>query len=99
MLAGITKTAELALSPPEAKSLAEAVANVSRHYDVSVSAKALDWSNLVMALGMVYGTRLIAIRTNRRAARARSVQQPEPMQATNAAPAFDMSAMNGEINQ
>lgn len=82
MLAGMTRTPEFALDQKEAKSVAEALANVSRHYDVSVSAKALDWTNLIMALGMVYGTRVFAIRNrrmNERAERAKPVG-PAPME-------------------
>jgi hypothetical protein len=86
MLAGITKTEELMLDHSEAKSLAEATANVARHYDVSVSAKALDWSNLVMALGMVYGTRLVAIRARRGA--ERRAGRVSPMNSGEAADPF-----------
>lgn len=85
MLAGMTRVQEIALSPDEAKSLAQATANVARHYDVSVSAKALDWTNLIMALGMVYGTRVVAMRNRARSAkanRAKPVNEPRPMEVT-----------------
>lgn len=69
MLAGLTKAHELALEPSEAKSLAQGIANVASHYDVQTSTKALDWTNLIMVCGMIYGTRIVAIRERRRNAR------------------------------
>jgi hypothetical protein len=71
MLAGITQTAELALDPTEAADLSKAIAAVGRHYDMTLPAKTLDWTNLMMVAGAVYGPRLIVILNNRRSARAR----------------------------
>lgn len=79
ILASFTKTPELALDKEEAKQVATAVANVSRHYDVQASEKAMDWTNLFMALGMVYGTRLYAIRAKRSQIAA---SKPTPVKPT-----------------
>lgn len=61
MFAGFAKTPELAIDPAEAKTLAEATANVARHYNVAISEKTQDWANFLMALGAIYGTRFVAI--------------------------------------
>lgn len=77
MLAGITRTDELALSSDEAESLAGALATVNQFYQVEVAEKTLAWINLAQVAGMIYGTRLVAIRQRRRAERADRVQQPD----------------------
>ena len=56
------KYPELLLDQAEAKSLAEAIANVERHYSFGLSEKSADWGNLMLALGTVYGTRAMAIK-------------------------------------
>ena len=61
LLAAIAKTPELALDETEAKQLAEAATNVARHYNIEAGAKAIDWSNLMIAMGMIYGTRIAAV--------------------------------------
>lgn len=66
MLAHATGMDELSIDQSEANQLASAVSNVARHYAVEASQVTLDWVNLVMALGMIYGTRGIAIRNNRK---------------------------------
>lgn len=82
MLAGITKTDELALDPAEAHNLAEATAKVGRHYNMAMSAQAIDWTNLFMTIGAVYGPRVMAIRIRRMAARPaaqpRAAATPRP---------------------
>lgn len=62
MLASMMQAPGLALDKEESTRLAEATANVARHYNVEASEKALDWTNLIMALGMIYGPRLIEFR-------------------------------------
>lgn len=57
----ITKTPELMLEKEEANNLAVCTANVARHYDLGQTEKAMDWTSLFIALGAVYGTRVIAI--------------------------------------
>lgn len=48
----------------EAENVANASANVLRHYDVGQqSQKAIDWIALIFALLAVYGTRAMAYRT------------------------------------
>lgn len=83
MLAALTKTAELQMDADEAMILADATAKVSRHYNVAVAAKTLDWYNLVMVVGTVYGSRLVAIRARMpQRSSGRSARGPsEPVQA------------------
>jgi hypothetical protein len=51
---------EFALSPQEATALAEATANVLRHYDIGGTARTFDYLNLVQCAAMIYGTRIYA---------------------------------------
>ena len=67
MLAGITRVAELDMEQEEAHKLAQAGANVARHYDMATSGKALDWTNLLFVIGEIYGSRVVAIRLRRMA--------------------------------
>lgn len=66
MLAVYSKIPELEIDEAESEKLAKGIANVSRHYDTQVSAKALDWYYLIQVLVLIYGTRLYAIRERRR---------------------------------
>lgn len=95
ILATVAGVQELRLDNTEAKELAEAISNVSRHYDVAYTEKAVGWSRLFMALGMVYGTRLYAIRERRRADRATPVNQPA---APQPAPQPKPPTKPGDIN-
>jgi len=85
MLAMLTKTQEWALDASEAMMLAEATANVSRHYDVQIAAKTTDWISLMMVCGTVYGSRLAAIRYRKREERAANPTSPAaPVKKSNA---------------
>lgn len=77
MLAMITKTQEFLLDETEAKMLAQATANVSRHYDVQMAAKTVDWTNLLMVCGTVYGTRLMAVRNRKNTERRANPPAPK----------------------
>lgn len=62
MLAAVCKEPGLALNKDEAGSLAQAVANVQRHYPgFETTQLTVDWGNLAMCLIMVYGTRAAAM--------------------------------------
>lgn len=53
----------MALEHAEARNLAEALANVQRHYpQFNMAAKTIDHINLIVALGGVYGTRVRGFR-------------------------------------
>ena len=69
ILATSTQIPELVLDKDEAHRVAEAIANVSRHYDMGASEKMVDWGNLFLVFGAVYGTRIWAyrLRTAKRA--------------------------------
>jgi hypothetical protein len=75
ILASVTKTPEFALEMAEANSLATAIANVARHYDVGATQKTLDWTNLVSTMTVIYGTRIFAARN--RLGRERAQSSPE----------------------
>lgn len=81
MLSGITKTPELALEESEASELASALNTVNSFYRVAVAEKTIAWMNLAMVGGMIYGSRIVAIRARLNASRRR----PEP-DLTRAAP-------------
>jgi len=38
-----------------------AIINVGRHYNLAVAEKTMDWMNLIMCLGVVYGSRFVMI--------------------------------------
>ena len=65
ILASLTKTPELMMDHTEAAELSKAIGSVARHYDVTASAKTVDIANLVMVAGMIYGSRIIAIRARK----------------------------------
>ena len=68
MAATVLKQPLLMLDESEAAALAKAGAGVARHYPMKASAQAVDWVNLIMCLGTVYGTRVVAMK----------MQQSEP---------------------
>lgn len=69
MLSHAMKTPELALSEKESETLANAAANVARHYNLAASQKAMDWGNFIIALSICYGPRMIAIGERRKSER------------------------------
>lgn len=63
MTAAFTQTPELALEADESKPLAEAVAELAKHYDIpGLDAKAMAWVGLVMVAGKIYVPRAILIK-------------------------------------
>lgn len=63
------RSPDIQLDKDESRQLAEAAANVARHYDLEATQKTLDWSAFITCLAMVYGTRIFAYRARRAAAR------------------------------
>lgn len=87
MLAAIVSAPNIAIDESEAETLAKAIANVSRHYDVPTMAQqTVDWIMLIQAGGAIYGPRLIAWKMDRAARRAKPAPQ-SPMAPRNVAPA------------
>lgn len=79
MLAAMTATPELNLSPPEAKLVADATAKVARHYSTSaLPEKQMDWINLFTALSMVYFPRVMAYRMRMASEAAKDVTPARP---------------------
>lgn len=103
MLAGITRVEELALEESEASELARALNTVNSFYRVEVAEKTLAWINLAMVGGMIYGSRVVAIRARVAASRGRrepDLRRASPMQAPVAEPPSPMADFDrgGEIN-
>jgi hypothetical protein len=86
LLAAGLAAPELALQEAEAKIVAENIVAVARHYDLQATAKATDWGNLIVSLGVVYGGRIVAI-TARKSAEAKARRgHGNPVLQTGAAP-------------
>lgn len=103
MLAKIAKVPEIALDEDEAQKLANATANVARHYNIAVSQKTLDWTNFATAICGIYGTRLIAIANKKRQeANARPIHtgmKPDPVKPPPAKPYDPLSPENMQRNR
>lgn len=93
MLAAFLKVPEIGITKEEADKLAKASANVARHYDVSATQKTLDWTNLAMAIAMVYGTRIMAINFRRKM----TPSAPTNPADDNGGPILDLTK-NGGMN-
>lgn len=61
-VAAKTKQELLALEPEESRTIAEAAANVAKHYNVPVNEKTAAWIGLVTAVGTIYGSKIAAIK-------------------------------------
>lgn len=89
MLATITGNAYVAIEKDESDKLAKAMANVARHYDVpGLSQETLDWIGLIQTAGAIYGSRIMASRLERAAAKRAEPAKPkvEPIRAAPSAP-------------
>lgn len=93
LLAKAAKIPELQLDEDEAKKLADATANVARHYNISVSQKTLDWSNFVTAISSIYGTRLFVIGKRKREEKTGTGAQQETIPEETPRPVVTPSAM------
>lgn len=74
ILSAALNTPELELEKIESQALAEATANVARHYPTSISAKTIDWCALATCLGLTYGPRVVLVRN--RLAKERERKEP-----------------------
>lgn len=105
MAAAAIKVPELMLEESEAKKIAEAGAKVASHYNVIASPKTVDWVNFCMVLGMVYGTRLVAVRARLHTEAAAKKPQPRkpsdsvvtPFPGSGILPPFDNGNPPGSI--
>lgn len=83
MLAAVTSPV-MVIDGEEAKLMATGISNVARHYDVSATEKTLDWANLFMALGAVYGPRIMTMDWKRKPKAAAE----KPTQTNGVAPMY-----------
>lgn len=65
-IAAIAHAPDFALDAEEAEKLAKASCNVMRHYDVRTTQKAMDWAQLCIAMGVVYGPRIMMLAARKR---------------------------------
>lgn len=93
LLAAGLSAPELVLQEAEAKVIAENVVAVARHYDLQASAKATDWGNLVVSLGVVYGGRVVAITVRKTAEIKSKRNSPEPILSPKAPIQSPMNAV------
>ena len=68
-LAAATDTPELAITEDEGAEFLKRAQNVLRHYSVETTQKTLDWISFYGVIGMMYGTRGVAIYNRRRGER------------------------------
>jgi len=61
MLYGVTGIPDLAITQEEARELAEATANVARHYEAVLTDKQIDISALITVIFAVYGQKIFAV--------------------------------------
>lgn len=95
MLAAMTQVPEMMIDPAEAKSLVTCAENVARHYAVGgMTEKTVDWLNLFMALGAVYGTRIVAVNARSKSNKAKDVtpKARPPQQAQPGSPMGEAEA-------
>lgn len=77
-LAGLSGKDILRIEEKEAEQVGGAIQNVARHYDIpGVDQKTVDWIRLARTLGMVYGTRLFAMRMSAPAKAPAAAPKPE----------------------
>lgn len=111
MAATWTKASELALEPMEAEALATASGRVARHYakfGKLFSEKTIDWCNLLMVAGGVYGTRMFAIKKRIEAEMALKrppqvlrnpgQQMPQPAPPASPAPPAPPTEVKGPVS-
>jgi hypothetical protein len=95
ILASALKVPEIALTKVEAKTLAEAAAEVAKYYPYAIDPKTVAWVNLATCAGLTYGPRIYMARTRidaeRRAKKAKPVTPSERPQET---PARDVPESN-----
>lgn len=68
-LGNIAGAPELFLTEEEANEISEAVKELSKHYPIGMSEKAIAWTNLTFAMGGVFGPKAVAIWKRPRAPR------------------------------
>lgn len=97
---------EIALEKSEAKALAEATAEVAKHYPMAIDPKTIAWVNLATCMGLTYGPRVYMLRkrldAEAREKRHRRAGAPTPeataaAEATADATGFIVPGMAGAI--
>ena len=89
MLARFLDAEEIALDPVEAKQLADAIKNVAQFYPIGMDPKKLAWFQLCIAMGSVYGPRVVAIHKRRKQSspKVTPINTPKHANPVNGVPA------------
>ena len=105
IISAALKTPEIALSEPEAKTLAKATAEVAKYYPMAIDGKTIAWINLATCIGLTYGSRayLIGKRLDKerkepkqaRRPQAGAQEQPQPTSAND--PDFSFGGIPGYL--
>jgi hypothetical protein len=64
-VAAKTKQEALTLDDAESRVIAEAAANVAKHYNIPVNEKTAAWIGLATAVGTIYGAKIAVIKMNK----------------------------------
>lgn len=76
MGAAMTGLPIVAISNDEADALAESVAELGKHYDLSFDGPGFAITSLVITAAMIYGPRVMVVRAQMRAAKAQRATAP-----------------------
>lgn len=95
MAATFLKSPELALQQSEADALAGAIAEVEKHYSVSLSPETRAWLGLATVGAMIYGPRAYLISKRRKAEKGPAKPAAIPTPAISPAPKGDAPAGEG----
>lgn len=88
IVASFTGISELELADEEAKKLSHAIGRVAALYDIRASEQTIAWTNLVVCMGGIYGTRAFAYSLRKKTESESKGAAANPSQATrtNGAP-------------
>jgi len=75
--ATLLNNASWALSPDEAKNMAEALAELQSHYDIALDEKTEAWLKVVMVAGAIYGPRVVLPIVLKRAMKKEEPETPK----------------------
>lgn len=78
MAAAALNAPELALESDDAKAMSVAIAEVAKHYPMTIDPKTMAWINLASCAGMIYGPRIYLMNARKKEeAKAKKTRQAE----------------------